>query len=162
MSQCRCDLRFLGLALLVLAPLGCSPRQSDHGAEVLHRGLSGEPESLDPAQAADTFSYEVMDDLYEGLTSESPSGEVIPGVASSWTVNASGTQYTFQLRPDAQWSNGKPVRAQDFIAAWQRTLDPKQGSPVADDLRLIVGAPAIIAGKSPVSALGVEARGDSV
>jgi oligopeptide transport system substrate-binding protein len=103
-----------------------------------------------------------MEDLYEGLTTESPSGAVIPGVAVSWTVNPSGTQYTFQLRPDAQWSNGKPVRAQDFIAAWQRTLDPKQGSPVADDLRLILSAPAIIAGKSPVSALGVEARGDSV
>jgi oligopeptide transport system substrate-binding protein len=87
---------------------------------------------------------------------------VIPGVASSWTVSASGTQYTFQLRPDARWSNGKPVRAQDFIAAWQRTLDPKQGSPVADNLRLILNAPAIIAGKSPVSALGVEAPVDSV
>jgi oligopeptide transport system substrate-binding protein len=124
--------------------------------------LSGEPATLDPAEAADTFSYEVMDDLYEGLTTESPAGAVIPGVASSWTVNASGTQYTFQLRPDAQWSNGKSLRAQDFIAAWQRTLDPKQGSPVADNLRLILNAPAIIAGKSPVSALGVEARGDSV
>jgi oligopeptide transport system substrate-binding protein len=87
---------------------------------------------------------------------------VIPGVASSWTVSASGRQYTFQLRPDAQWSNGNPVRAQDFIAAWRRTLDPKQGSPVADNLRLILNAAAIIAGKSPVSALGVEARGDSV
>jgi len=63
------------------------------------------------------------------LTTESPSGAVIPGVASSWTVSASGTQYTFKLRPDAQWSNGNPVRAQDFIAAWRRTLDPKQGSP---------------------------------
>ena len=143
--------------------LGCSQPQSPaNTAEILHRGLSGEPATLDPAAAADTFSSEVMEDLYEGLTTESPSGEIIPGVASSWTVDASGTQYTFQLRPDAQWSNGNPVRAQDFIAAWQRALDPKQGSPVADDLRLILNAPAIIAGKSPVSALGVEARGDSV
>ena len=55
-----------------------------------------------------------------------------------------------------------PFALEDFIAAWQRALDPKQGSPVADDLRLILNAPAIIAGKSPVSALGVEARGDSV
>ncbi len=153
----------LGVEFLVVGILGCSQAQTPaNTAEVLHRGLSGEPATLDPAAAADTFSYEVMDDLYEGLTTESPSGEVIPGVASSWTVSASGTQYTFQLRPDAQWSNGNPVRAQDFIAAWQRTLDPKQGSPVADDLRLILSAPAIIAGKSPVSRSGVEARGDSV
>jgi len=153
----------IGFGLLIVALFGCSPGQDPvDTAAVLHRGLSGEPESLDPAQAADTFSYEVMDDLYEGLTSESPSGEVIPGVASSWTVSASGTQYTFQLRADAQWSNGKPVRAQDFIAAWQRVLDPKRGSPVADNLRLILNAPAIIAGKAVVASLGVEARGDSV
>ena len=152
-----------GVGLLAVGALGCSqPHAPTSTVEVLHRGLSGEPATLDPAEAADTFSYEVMDDLYEGLTTESPAGAVIPGVASSWTVNASGTQYTFQLRPDAQWSNGKSVRAQDFIAAWQRTLDPKQGSPVADNLRLILNAPAIIAGKSPVSTLGVEARGDSV
>lgn len=153
----------LGVGLLVVGVLGCSqPQAPTNTVEVLRRGLSGEPATLDPAEVADTFSYDVMEDLYEGLTTESPSGTVIPGVASSWTVNASGTQYTFQLRPDAQWSNGKPVRAQDFIAAWQRTLDPKTGSPVADDLRLIVSASAIIAGKSPVSALGVEAHGDSV
>jgi oligopeptide transport system substrate-binding protein len=152
-----------GVGLLAVGALGCSqPHAPTSTVEALHRGLSGEPATLDPAEAADTFSYEVMDDLYEGLTTESPAGAVIPGVASSWTVNATGTQYTFQLRPDAQWSNGKSVRAQDFIAAWQRTLDPKQGSPVADNLRLILNAPAIIAGKSPVSTLGVEARGDSV
>ncbi len=158
----RCRLVALGAAFLVAGLIACGQRQAPDTAEVLRRGLSGEPATLDPAEAADTFSYEVMDDLYEGLTSESPSGAVIPGVASSWTVSASGTQYTFELRPDAKWSNGKPVRARDFIAAWQRTLDPKQGSPVADNLRLILHAAAIIAGKSPVAALGVEARGDAL
>jgi oligopeptide transport system substrate-binding protein len=158
----RCRLFSLGVALLAAGLFGCSASQIPATAEVLHRGLSGEPATLDPAEAADTFSYEVMDDLYEGLTSESPAGAVIPGVASSWTVSPSGTQYTFELRSDAQWSNGKRVRAQDFIVAWQRTLDPKQGSPVADNLRLILNAPAIIAGTAPVSTLGVEARGDAV
>jgi oligopeptide transport system substrate-binding protein len=155
-----CRLLFLGVAVGIL---GCSqPQTPAITAEILHRGLSGEPATLDPAAAADTFSSEVMEDLYEGLTTESPSGEIIPGVASGWTVDASGTRYTFQLRPDAQWSNGNSVRARDFIAAWQRALDPKQGSPVADDLRLILNAAAIIAGKSPVSALGVEAPSDFV
>jgi len=153
----------IGFGFLATTLLACGPQPAaTNSADVLHRGLSGEPETLDPAQATDTFSYEVMDDLYEGLTTESPSGEVIPGVASSWSVSTGGVEYTFQLRPDAQWSNGKPVRAQDFIAAWQRVLDPKRGSPVADNLRLILNAPAIIAGKATVSTLGVEARGDSV
>jgi oligopeptide transport system substrate-binding protein len=153
----------LGVGVLVLAVLGCGhPQNPSKSPQVLRRGLSGEPATLDPAASGDTFSHEVLEDLYEGLTSESPSGEVIPGVASSWSVDASGRQYTFRLRPDARWSNGKPVRAQDFIAAWQRALDPKQASPDADDLRLISGASGIISGKSPVSALGVEADGEGI
>jgi oligopeptide transport system substrate-binding protein len=161
--QHRGCLLSLGVAILGIGILGCGqPHSPANGAQVLHRGLSGEPATLDPAAAGDRFSFEVIEDLYEGLTSESPSGEVVPGVASSWSVDASGTEYTFELRRDAEWSNGKRVRAQDFIDAWQRTLDPIEASPVADDLRLIVGASDIIAGRSPVSALGVEARGDSV
>jgi oligopeptide transport system substrate-binding protein len=121
----------------------------------LRRGLGGEPGSLDPAQAVDSFSAELLDDLYEGLIAESPDGELLPGVAESWTVDATGTQYTFQLRKGAQWSNGTPVTAQAFEAAWRRVLDPKSASPVADNLRVIRGADAIIHGRASPETLGV-------
>jgi oligopeptide transport system substrate-binding protein len=142
--------------------LGCSKPSEISESVVLRRGLGGEPSTLDPAAAADNFSFEVMQDLYEGLTSESPTGEVIPGVASSWRVDADGTKYTFQLRSDARWSNGKPVRAQDFVVGWRRVVDPKQGSPVADNLRLIKGAASIIRGTLPPEALGVFALSERV
>lgn len=128
---------------------------------VLRRGLSGEPASLDPSAAVDNFSVQVIQDLYEGLVREGPNGEIIPGVASSWAVDNSGTRYTFQLRPSARWSNGQSVRAKDFVAAWQRVVDPKSGSPVSNDLRLISGAPAIISGKSSPTSLGVVATNDN-
>jgi len=117
---------------------------------------------LDPGEAADTFSFEVIRDLYEGLAIETPDGDVVPGVASSWTVNASGTQYTFQLRPDAKWSNGTRVRAKDFVDAWRRVVDPKRGSPVADTLRPVARAAAIILGRLPPSSLGVTAVRDDL
>jgi oligopeptide transport system substrate-binding protein len=131
-------------------------------AEVLRRGLSGEPSTLDPAGAADNFSAEVLRDLYEGLTTESPTGEVVPGVAASWTVDPGGRRYTFKLRFDARWSNGSPVRARDFVAAWRRVVDPKQGSPLADDFRFLTGAQSIIEGKAPVTDLGVSAPSDDI
>ena len=112
--------------------------------------------------SADTYSSAVLSDLYEGLTSESTSGDVIPGVAESWTVDSSGTEYRFQLRANARWSNGKKVRAQDFVTSWRRELDPKFGAPGADDLRLVSHASAILSGKEPPSALGVSAPSDSV
>lgn len=126
--------------------------------ETLHRGLSSEPSTLDPAAAADNFSQEVLRDAYEGLTSESEDGSVIPGVASSWAIDSTGTQYTFEIRPDAQWSNGQPTTAQDFVLAFQRIVDPSHASPVADDLRIIAGAAAIINGTLPATKLGIYAK----
>jgi oligopeptide transport system substrate-binding protein len=144
---------------------GCSKHQ-DRSTEtsdtLLKRGLGGEPASLDPAAASDNFSTQVIQDLYEGLTAESPTGEVVPGVASSWSVDETGTKYTFHLRANARWSNGKSVRAEEFIASWLRVLDPKQASPVSTDLRLIVGAAAIMSGRLPPTSLGVTAPSSDV
>ncbi|MGO9932061.1 MAG: peptide ABC transporter substrate-binding protein [Steroidobacteraceae bacterium] len=154
------------LSLILVALYGCSqhanPLGQGHNELVLRRGLAGEPASLDPAAAADTFSTQVVQDLYEGLTSESPAGEVVPGVAYHWEVDPTGRKYTFYLRSDARWSNGEPVRAQEFLASWRRVLDPKQGSPVSNDLRLIVGAAEIISGLLPPTSLGVTVPSDNV
>jgi oligopeptide transport system substrate-binding protein len=161
----------LGIAIglvTLLAGQGCGPNSDPTAAthksndQILRRGIGGEPASLDPGQAADIFSFEVIRDLYEGLTTETPDGAVVPGVASSWTIDATGTQYTFQLRPDARWSNGAQVRANDFVQAWRRVVDPKRASPVADTLRSIAGAAAIIQGQIPPISLGVTAARDDL
>jgi len=138
--------------LTTLTVVGCgqSTYISTQSETTLRRGLGGEPASLDPSAAADTFSVQVIQDLYEGLLREGPNGEITPAVASSWTVDPSGTIYKFELRPNARWSNGQRVLAQNFVTAWQRVVDPKQGSPVSNDLRLIAGAGEIISGKAPL------------
>ncbi len=155
--------RLLIVTCSVMGLLSCgeSTNTAD-SAEVLRRGLAGEPSSLDPAAAADNFSFQLLQDLYEGLTIESATGQILPGVASSWAVDLTGTKYTFHLRDTARWSNGKPVRAQDFVFAWRRVLDPARGSLVSDDLRLIAGAPEIMARRLPVSELGVYAASDDI
>src|ERR1700734_2833150 len=92
-------LRSIFWTLLGTCLLSCGDRTGKSGSSgPLRRGLAGEPASLDPAEAADNFSFQVLHDLYEGLTVESGKGDVLPGVASSWTVDNSGTEYTFHLR----------------------------------------------------------------
>jgi hypothetical protein len=76
-------------ALLGAVPGGCSraPQPAPdraHQESVLRRSVGGEPESLDPQRAGDTFSFEVLRDLFEGLTSESAAGEIVPGAAENW------------------------------------------------------------------------------
>jgi oligopeptide transport system substrate-binding protein len=160
--------RFLRAVASILLMAGCQQKVesisavSNDSNQTLRRGLGGEPSSLDPSSAPDTYSSEVLADVYEGLTMESADGTVVPGVAMSWTVDSGGTKYVFHLRPDARWSNGTSVRAQDFVNAWRRVVDPKTASPVADNLLIIRGAEEIIAGKAGLDSLSVFAPKDDL
>jgi ABC-type oligopeptide transport system substrate-binding subunit len=168
--------RLFSIALYLLLLVGCDRHSSTHSTQVskdalmttgisqntLRRGLLGEPQTLDPQLADDTYSFQVIRDLYEGLTDEDRSGRIVPGVAVSWKVNSAGTSYTFQLRPDARWSDGTRVVAQDFVRGFRHAVDPQTGSASASTLLAIKGAGEIIAGRKDVSVLGVAARGDSI
>ena len=101
-----------------------------------------------------------MRDLYEGLTASSPDGEVIPASATSWQVSDDGKTYMFQLRRDAQWSNGDPLTAANFVEGFRRALDPRTSSGAADLLRAIDNAPDILRGITPADQLGVRAVDD--
>ncbi len=139
-----------------------APGIATGGAEpsVLTRGLGGQPGSLDPQRAEDAFSYDVLRDLYEGLTASTPAGEVIPATATSWRVEEGGKRYLFRLRREARWSNGDPVVATDFVEGFRRAVDPATVSGAADLLRAIENAPAILQGQLPVDHLGVRALDD--
>src|SRR5882724_9653328 len=128
---------------------------------MLRRGLPGEPRTLDPYLAEDTFSFPVLRDLYEGLTSEDRSGTIVPGAAESWTVDTTGTVYTFLLRPKAKWSDGDPTVATEFVQGLRRAVDPKTASGSSELLAVIKGASDIIAGRKKVTDLGVTAIGES-
>jgi len=106
------------------------------------------------------FSFEVLRDIYEGLTSEGPGGEVVPGVAEDWSVSPDGLRYSFRLRPDARWSNGEHVTADDFVARTAASLGPVNGVAGAETARVdLVTAPAITLGGLPASARKVRSEG---
>lgn len=124
---------------------------------VLRRGIDGEPETLDPALAVTTADFEILFDLFEGLTTESADGEVVPGAAESWDVSEDGTEYTFAIRADARWSNGDPLLATDFVAAFRRVVNPATGSGNAFFLLPIQNAEEITEGRLTPEQLMVDA-----
>lgn len=154
------------IVALAVASASCESRapdseqDSDSAPLVLRRGLGGQPGSLDPQRAEDAFSFDVLRDLYEGLTASSPSGEVMPAAAESWSVDDAGTHYSFKLRHNARWSNGDPVLARHFVTALRRAVDPATASGGADLLRAIENAPAILKGELPADSLAVRAADD--
>jgi oligopeptide transport system substrate-binding protein len=95
----------------------------------LHNG--GDPGTLDPHKASGDWENRVIGDYIEGLLTESPSAEAIPGQAESWDISEDGTVYTFHLRDGIQWSDGTPVTAGDFVFAFQRLFNPSTAADYA-------------------------------
>ncbi len=117
--------------------------------------LTAEPRNLDPQVATDNNSLLVIKNTFEGLMRIGPNGELINGVAVGYSANADNTEYIFNLRKDAMWSNGTPVTAYDFQFAWQRCVDPATHSTTASSLFCIKNARAINEGILEPDALGV-------
>ena len=124
---------------------------------VWHRGELGDPGSLDPHKATTLIESNILDELFEGLVTLDARGEIIPGVASSWTVDTGGTVYDFKLRSDVKWSNGDNVVPEDFVYAFRRLMAPATGAPYANILYTLKNAEKINKGELPVETLGVRA-----
>ena len=121
-------------------------------------------ESLDPQQATDGTSFEVIADYTDGLMQMDADGKSVPAIAESYDVSTDGLTYTFHLRKDAKWSNGDPVTAADFVFGWQRAVDPSVASEYAymlSDIGQVKNAAEIIAGKKDKAELGVKAVDDT-
>ena len=126
-------------------------------------GNGAEPESLDPHLISGVPEHRIMMAIFEGLVTPDPeTARAMPGVAESWDISDDGTEYTFYLRDDAQWSDGTPITAQDFVDSWIRVLDPETAAPYAwFPSMFIEGASEFNAGEADASAVAVRALDES-
>lgn len=126
--------------------------------QTLVRNNGAEVQSLDPHKIEGVPESNVNRDLFEGLLVTDVDGHPAPGVAEKWE-NKDFKVWTFRLRKDAKWSDGTPVTAEDFVYSWQRLANPNTASPYASYLQYghIANIDDIIAGKKPVTDLGVKA-----
>lgn len=117
--------------------------------------------SLDPHKVEGIPESNIILNLLEGLVSTDANGHVVPAAAAQWE-NQDFKTWTFHLRPDAVWSDGSPVTAQDFVYSWQRLADPKTGSPYASYLQYakIENIDDILTGKKTPQSLGIKAIDD--
>ena len=98
--------------------------------QVLRLQLEDEPASLDPGQTQYTYETAVLRTVAEPLLKPKPDlSGVEPAAAQSYEVNSSGTGYVFHLRSAARYWDGTALKAQDFVYAWQRLIDPRLAAP---------------------------------
>jgi oligopeptide transport system substrate-binding protein len=120
-----------------------------------------EPPTYDPSLAAEESGTTIARSLFEGLLSLPPGdGPLRPGVAESHEVSPDGRTWTFRLRSEARWSDGRPVVAADFVNAFRRVVDPATASRCAPQFVFLAGAEAIRKGLAAPSTLGVSAPDD--
>ena len=126
----------LGRALLLIAALGL-------GLAFLGGGAAGptapaafgtlrlggtEPTTLDPVHVRDSGTAGYVQEIFAGLTRVGPDLAIEPDLASVWTVSADGQTYTFTLRRQAKFHDGRQVTADDVVWSWTRAVDPDTGS----------------------------------
>jgi oligopeptide transport system substrate-binding protein len=129
-------------------------------ATTLKRGNGPEPDTLDPQRARTDGAFNILRDVFEGLTAVGPDGSAVPAAATSWTVTPDGLEYTFQLRDGLRWSNGDRLVAGDYVAGMRRLVDPATASPYGQILESVVNATEITRGEKPAAELGVTAPDD--
>ncbi len=83
-------------------------------------GIANDLDSLDPHTATSAGTTEVLFNLFEGLVKASPNGEIIPAVASDYTVSDDALTYTFTLREGVTFHNGAPVTMEDVLYSLER------------------------------------------
>jgi oligopeptide transport system substrate-binding protein len=153
------------IVALLLSAAGCSRRPTavseGNRDQVLLVGNKDEPADLDPHINEAISTGRILGSLFEGLVEYADDGQgVVPGAAESWEMSPDGLTYTFHLRPEARWSNGAPLTAQDFRDSFLRILDPHVGSETADYAFAIAGARDFLAGRfADPSRVGIEAQG---
>ena len=97
--------------------------------QVLNLVESAEIPTMDSVQATDTVAFTALSNVNEGLYRQGLDGTVELGIAAEDpTVSEDGLVYTFTIRDEANWSNGEPVTAEDFVYSWRKLVDPAEAA----------------------------------
>ena len=147
-------LLILSFALMVFV-LSCGGNKTDEGA--IYINVGPEPKTIDPALNSTVDGSIYIQHAFEGLTTRDKDNKIVGGVAESWDISEDGLTYTFHIRDNAKWSDGKKVTAEDFVYAWKRAVDPITACEYAYQLEPVLNAMDINSGKKEVSELGVKA-----
>jgi oligopeptide transport system substrate-binding protein len=112
---------------------GTSSEAAPNDQQVLRINDGTEPNSYDPGQQTYTYEAAVGRLTFQSLLlPKADLSDVQPGAAKSYDVSSDGLTYTFHLRPEAKWSDGKAVTAQDWVYGWKRVLNPALAAGYVD------------------------------
>ncbi|MBU7320170.1 peptide ABC transporter substrate-binding protein [Paenibacillus oleatilyticus] len=135
-------------------------------AQEIRINLAAEPPAIDSSVATTNPSFTILNAVNEGLYRLDAEGKPQPGLAKELPkISPDGLVYTITLRDGLTWADGSPLKASDFVWAYQRTLDPATKAKYATMLSWIKGGVALNKAKpeeveAKKAELGVKAKDD--
>ncbi|MBL1227669.1 peptide ABC transporter substrate-binding protein [Enterococcus sp. BWB1-3] len=151
--------------LLLSACSSGSKNKSESGSttepeQVINVASGGELSTLDSAHYTDVYSSDMIGQLAEGLYRLNKDQEPEPAMAAEEpTVSEDGLVYIFKLR-EAEWSNGEPVTAKDFVYSFKNVVDPAYGSSSSNQMDIFKNGRKIREGELTLDDFGVKAVDD--
>jgi peptide/nickel transport system substrate-binding protein len=134
-------------ALLPPTPSAQPSLANGPAARPYREGVLGHPVSVSPLTARTQADRDLVALVFSGLVRNGPAGTVVPDLAESWTVDPSGTRYTFKLRSDAFWHDGEPVTSDDVAFTIHTLQDPAYTGPSKgswDEVSVGTDGPSIV------------------
>ncbi len=124
-----------------IRPLGYQDEEIQTDAEIsVPFNPFGQPVTLDPHRTANWGPFWIMfPNVWGGMVRFTETGQVVEDLAESYSISDDGLVYTFKIRPDAKYANGRPVVADHFISSWKRALSPDNASPMASFMEQVEG-----------------------
>jgi peptide/nickel transport system substrate-binding protein/oligopeptide transport system substrate-binding protein len=147
------------LASIICGLAGCAVGERAR-PQGLRYFLTADPASLDPAASNDVQSGEMVALLFDNLVQFDVDAGLEPGLATRWEADPTGTVYTFHLRSNARFHDGRAVDAHAVRASMLRALAPGSGAARVWPLLPIKGAREYAAGTA-TTAPGIAAPDDS-
>jgi peptide/nickel transport system substrate-binding protein len=100
----------------------------------------GDPKTFNPITGNEQSSEEIYRHLFAGLLGfDTPSQEITPGLAESWTNATDNKTWTFKLRKNLRWSDGEPLTADDVVFTWNDVIYNTNIDNVTRDAFIIDG-----------------------
>lgn len=124
--------------------------------QVLNMVEASEIPTMDSSLAHDNVSFTVLSNVNEGLYRLGKASEPELAMAQDDQVSEDGLVHTYTIR-DANWSNGDPVTAADFVFAWQRVFKETGQYGSMFETANILNASEIVTGEKQADTLGVKA-----
>ena len=124
---CACGSKAESPSQSATAPPASSTESANKAANAVTVGIAQDLDnSLDPHKAVAAGTKEVMFNVFEGLVKPTSNGDLIPAVASNYTVSEDHLTYTFTLREGVKFHNGDAVTAEDVVYSLKRVAAPTE------------------------------------